>query len=66
MPGRTGKRARPPKPCAGCGKKVEGDFMRHRSKDYHQWCWFKMRAATALDEHDRKLYEQHAQKPEDV
>ena len=40
--------------------------MRHRSKDYHQWCWFKMRAATALDEHDRKLYEQHAQKPEDV
>jgi hypothetical protein len=43
MPGRTGKRAKPPKPCGACGKEIFGPFNRERDTDYHQECWWLKR-----------------------
>lgn len=39
MPGRTGKRAKPPAPCAECGLKIPGSFMRDGKRDFHEECW---------------------------
>lgn len=41
MPGKTGKRAAPAKPCHECGKKIEAVCMRRPEGDYHESCWWK-------------------------
>lgn len=45
MPGRTGKRAKPPGLCVECGKPIKGDFNRDRDGDRHEECWWKKREA---------------------
>jgi hypothetical protein len=46
MPGRTGKRARTPRPCAKCGKSLVGtrSYMREKDGDYCETCWWAKRA----------------------
>jgi hypothetical protein len=40
MPGRTGKRAKPPSPCSQCGQKIDDSaFMRTKKGDMHEGCW---------------------------
>lgn len=39
MGGYTGKRSKPAKPCARCGLKIVGDFMRNKKGDFHKDCW---------------------------
>lgn len=41
MPGKTGKRARGPKPCAACARTIVGRFMRGKDGDYHEKCWWR-------------------------
>ena len=41
MPGKTGKRHKPPTSCVECGLKIVGDFMRDRAGDMHLECWQK-------------------------
>lgn len=45
MPGKTGKRPAPPKPCGKCGKAIArgSDFMREKKADFHEDCWWEMR-----------------------
>ncbi len=38
MGGNVGKRAKPPKACQKCGKKITGDFLRMKDGDYHLEC----------------------------
>lgn len=42
MPGKTGKRAKPPTPCVDCGDSLAGrDFYRDGKKDRCQGCFEK-------------------------
>ncbi len=42
MPGKTGKRAKPPGICGRCGKQIArgGAFMREPKADFHESCWW--------------------------
>lgn len=45
MPGKTGKRAKPPTPCVGCGADLRGkDFYRDGKKDRCEACFSKVMA----------------------
>ena len=47
MGGKTGKRAKPPRPCGRCGKEIPpGPFMRESKADYHEGCWYEKQAST--------------------
>lgn len=39
MPGRTGKRCKPARPCGRCGKPIKGDFFRRPKADYDETCF---------------------------
>ena len=39
MPGRTGKKHNPKRPCGRCGEKIEGDFYRTKKADYCRTCY---------------------------
>lgn len=41
MPGRTGKRAKPARPCGGCRKAIHGKFFREPKVDYCETCWWE-------------------------
>ncbi len=45
MPGKTGKRPAPPKPCGKCGLEIPrgSAFMREKKADYHEACWWANR-----------------------
>lgn len=42
MPGKTGKRAKPVRPCGHCGKVIVGDYCRRPKEDYHVPCFFEV------------------------
>jgi len=42
MPGKTGKRAKPVRPCGHCRKTIVGDFCRRPKADFHPSCFMEV------------------------